>query len=203
MLLDSFDPVSKDFVLSSNCSSAIDPDTFRSSMSSVFFDGGFFIPSDSTALLRELIFGTMFIGALGSIFHFLIIGNYSYLLFSQNEIDIPGLIFEGNSNQAILMIIQTLPYENIFLCLYSIVMLIFLCTTYDSCAFVLASAGMKSMKKNPDVLLRIIFSLVLMILPGLFLFVDGLEFTKNILLISSIPLLIVFVAMMYISVRDA
>ena len=59
------------------------------------------------------------------------------------------------------------------------------------------------MKKNPDVLLRIIFSLVLMILPGLFLFVDGLEFTKNILLISSIPLLIVFVAMMYISVRDA
>ena len=123
--------------------------------------------------------------------------------FSQNEIDIPGLIFEGNSNQAILMIIQTLPYENIFLCLYSIVMLIFLCTTYDSCAFVLASAGMKSMKKNPDVLLRIIFSLVLMILPGLFLFVDGLEFTKNILLISSIPLLIVFVAMMYISVRDA
>jgi len=167
------------------------------------FVGGFVVSISNGKTLRELIFGTMFIGALGSMFHFLIIGNYSYLLFSQNEIDIPGLIFEGNSNQAILMIIQTLPYENIFLCLYSIVMLIFLCTTYDSCAFVLASAGMKSMKKNPDVLLRIIFSLVLMILPGLFLFVDGLEFTKNILLISSIPLLIVFVAMMYISVRDA
>ena len=161
------------------------------------FVGGFVVSISNGKTLRELIFGTMFIGALGSMFHFLIIGNYSYLLFSQNEIDIPGLIFEGNSNQAILMIIQTLPYENIFLCLYSIVMLIFLCTTYDSCAFVLASAGMKSMKKNPDVLLRIIFSLVLMILPGLFLFVDGLEFTKNILLISSIPLLIVFVAMMY------
>ena len=31
-------------------------------------------------------------------------------------------------------------------------MLIFLCTTYDSCAYVLSSSAMKSMKKNPDIL---------------------------------------------------
>ena len=166
------------------------------------FVGSFIVNISNGKTLRELILGTMFIGALGSILHFLIIGNYSYLLFSSNEIDIPRLISDGDSNQVILAIIQTLPFENIFLCLYSIVMLIFLCTTYDSCAYVLASAGMKSAKKNPDFLLRIIFSMLLMVLPGLFLFVDGLEFTKNILLISSIPLLLVFVAMMYVSVRD-
>tara|TARA_B100000287_G_scaffold435087_1_gene501772 strand:- start:811 stop:2277 length:1467 start_codon:yes stop_codon:yes gene_type:complete len=166
------------------------------------FVGSFIVNISNGKTLKELILGAMFIGALGSIVHFLIMGNYSYTLFSNNEINIPALVKEGNSNLAILMIIQTLPYENIFLCLYSIVMLIFLCTTYDSCAFVLASSGMKSMKKNPDVLLRIIFAFLIMVLPGLFLFVDGLEFTKNILLISSIPLLVVFILMMYISVRD-
>ena len=166
------------------------------------FVGSFIVNISNGKTLRELILGTMFIGGLGSILHFLIIGNYSYILFSSNEMDIPRLVSDGNTNQAILAIIQTLPFENIFLCLYSIVMLIFLCTTYDSCAYVLASAGMKSAKQNPDFLLRIIFASLLMLLPGLFLFVDGLEFTKNILLISSIPLLLVFVGMMYISVRD-
>ncbi|MBD62893.1 MAG: hypothetical protein CMD68_02300 [Gammaproteobacteria bacterium] len=167
------------------------------------FVGSFVVNISNGKTLREIIFGTMVIGSLGSMFHFLIIGNYSYLMFSENIVNVPQMIESGNSNLAILMIIQTLPYEKFFLGIYSFVMLIFLCTTYDSCAYVLSSSAMKSMKKNPDIILRLIFSALLMVLPGLFLFVDGIEFTKNILLISSIPILFIFLAMMYVSVKDS
>jgi BCCT family betaine/carnitine transporter len=167
------------------------------------FVGAFIVNISNGKTLRQLIFGTIFIGAIGCMLHFMILGNYSFILYENNILDIPQLIGNGESNQAIIQILETLPGGNLPLILYGIVMIIFLCTTYDSCVYVLASSSMKSMSHSPDVFIRIIFALILVIQPALFLVVDGLEVTKNILLLCSIPLLGIFLAMMIYSVKHA
>ena len=134
--------------------------------------------------------------------HFLIIGNYSFYLFSNDIVNVIALISSGETNTAIVNIIGTLPFRNFILLVYAIVMIIFMCTTYNSCAYVLAASSMKTTSNEPDILLRILFSIVLMVLPGLFLVVDGFELTKNILLLSSIPLIFIFVAMIYFSIKN-
>ncbi|GIS25148.1 MAG: hypothetical protein CM15mP126_3910 [Gammaproteobacteria bacterium] len=45
------------------------------------FVGTFVVNISNGKTLRELILGTVFIGAFGSMLHFLIIGNYSFYLF--------------------------------------------------------------------------------------------------------------------------
>ena len=167
------------------------------------FVGAFIVNISNGKTLRQLIFGTIFMGAIGCMLHFMILGNYSFILYENNILDIPQLIDDGQSNQAIIQILETLPGGNLPLILYGIVMIIFLCTTYDSCVYVLASSSMKSMSHSPDVFIRIIFALILVIQPALFLVVDGLEVTKNILLLCSIPLLGIFLAMMIYSVKHA
>lgn len=166
------------------------------------FVGTFVVNISNGKTLRELILGTVFIGAFGSMLHFLIIGNYSFYLFSNDIVNVIALISSGETNTAIVNIIGTLPFRNFILLVYAIVMIIFMCTTYNSCAYVLAASSMKTTSNEPDILLRILFSIVLMVLPGLFLVVDGFELTKNILLLSSIPLIFIFVAMIYFSIKN-
>ena len=127
----------------------------------VFFVGTFVVNISNGKTLRELILGTVFIGAFGSMLHFLIIGNYSFYLFSNA---FPRIVSSQFSNKiSILIISRYLPFRNFILLVYAIVMIIFMCTTYNSCAYVLAASSMKTTSNEPDLLLRILFSIVLMV----------------------------------------
>ena len=81
--------------------------------------------------------------------------------------------------------------------MYAFIATIFLCTTYDSCSYVLASTAMKHASKRPTKSLRIIFAFLLIIQPILIMSLEGIDSIKYILVLSSVPLIAIYALMIF------
>ena len=51
--------------------------------------------------------------------------------------------------------------------IYGAISVIFLCTTYDSCAYILSKTAMRRSDMQPSKILRIVFSVLLVIQPAI------------------------------------
>lgn len=155
--------------------------------------GTFIINISNNKTIRQIIFGTILIGSFGCFLNITILTNVSIYLYEFNLLNSPEILKEGLMKPEILIIesILLLPYGEYLLMLFGIILIIFLCTTYDSSSYILASASMKKSKYEPSRFLRVIFAITLVVQPGLIMFMGGTESFKWILVIFSIPLLFV------------
>lgn len=155
--------------------------------------GTFIINISNNKTIRQIILGTILIGSLGCFLNITIMTNLSTYLYESNLLNSPEILKEGLMKPEILIIesIVLLPYGEYFLMLFGVILIIFLCTTYDSASYILASASMNKSKYEPSRFLRVIFAITLVVQPGLIMFMGGTESFKWILVIFSIPLLIV------------
>ena len=135
--------------------------------------GVFFVNISNGRTLKELILGTILIGGFGSVIHFLILGNYSLHLFENNILNVPDLYASEKPTKVIVDVILTLPMSYLILFLYGLISIIFLCTTYDSCAFILSRTAMRRSDISPSKILRIIFSILLVIQPAILMYLGG------------------------------
>ena len=62
--------------------------------------------------------------------------------------DVPEMIKDIPSGRIALEVLLSLPAGYYLIILYAFIATIFLCTTYDSCSYVLASTAMKQASKN-------------------------------------------------------
>ena len=159
------------------------------------FIGTFLIQISNGKTIRQLILGTIFIGSFASFMHFYVLGGLTSFFFEEGIMDVPLLVRDNPNEVIILQMLRELPLSYILIGMYALIAIIFVCTTYDSCSYVLASIATKKSNIQPSKVLRLIFAAILVIQPGIIMFLEGIDSIKYILVISSVPLLFVFIVL--------
>ena len=88
--------------------------------------------------------------------------------------------------------ISSVNYGYFLIILFAIIAVIFLCTTYDSSSYILATASMKNFQNKPSRSLRVFFAIILMIQPALIMFLGGTDSFMWLLVIISVPLIFIY-----------
>jgi BCCT family betaine/carnitine transporter len=157
--------------------------------------GAFIVNISNDKTIRELIFGALIVGSLGTIFHIGILSNVSIYFYENGILNAPKIFTDGSLSSHALVIetISSLDFGNIFLILFAIIAVVFLCTTYDSLSYILATASMKNFKDTPSKNLRVFFAVILMIQPALIMFLGGKDAFMWLLVIISVPLMFIYI----------
>ena len=167
------------------------------------FVGTFILQISNGKSIRQMILGTIFIGSLATFLHFYVLGGLTLNLYERGVMDIPAMVNNIPSGRIALEALLTLPMGYYLIILYAFIATIFLCTTYDSCSYVLASTAMKQASKKPTKSLRIIFAILLVVQPIIIMSLDGIDSIKYILVLSSIPLILIYVLMIFYILKNA
>ena len=166
--------------------------------------GAFIVNISNGKSLRAIILGVIFIGSMGCMISMSILSNLSIYLFESGILNAPALLEEGllNREQIIIRTLSTLSYSNYLLIGFGIICIIFLCTTYDSTSYILASASMRGSNIESSGNLRLIFAILLVIQPTLLMFFGGVDSFKWIMVIFSVPLLIIYLMLMISVIKN-
>jgi len=144
--------------------------------------------------IKQVVFGMLCFGSLGAWLFFIIFGNYALHLELSNLVPLSELIAAGQEARAITEVFLSLPMGTLALCVFLIVAVIFLATTYDSASYTLASVSTKHLTvgHHPARYLRVFWAVALGIIPISLMFVEGsLKVILSATIIVSLPLLAV------------
>ena len=166
------------------------------------FVGTFILQISNGKTIRQMILGTVFIGSFATFIHFYVLGGLTLNLYERGIMDIPEMVKTVPSGRIALESLLTLPYGYILIILYAFIATIFLCTTYDSCSYVLASTAMRQASKRPSKSLRLVFAFLLIIQPILIMSFEGIDSIKYILVLSSVPLIAIYILMIFYISRN-
>ena len=166
--------------------------------------GTFLVNISNGKTIREIILGTIFIGSMGCAFSMLILSNVSIFLFESNIINAPNIIADKliTREELVVLTITQLNYGKYLLIGFVIILVIFLCTTYDSASYVLASASMKESSMESSKSLRLLFAVLLVIQPTLLMYLNGVDSFKWIMVICSVPLLLIYILLVYSVIKN-
>ena len=167
------------------------------------FVGTFILQISNGKSIRQMILGTIFIGSFATFLHFYVLGGLTLDLYERGLMNVPEMIKDIPSGRIALEALLTLPAGYYLIILYAFIATIFLCTTYDSCSYVLASTAMKQASKKPTKSLRLIFALLLVVQPIIIMSLDGIDSIKYILVLSSIPLIFIYSLMIFYISKNA
>jgi len=166
--------------------------------------GTFIVNISNNKSLRQIILGTILVGSFGCMFSMLVLSNLSIHLFETGLVNSPN-IMESNlmpREELVVKTISSLNYSYILLLAFSVILIIFLCTTYDSATYVLASASMNESSMESSKSLRVIFAILLVIQPTLLMYLNGVDSFKWIMVIFSIPLLFIYILLMHSIIKN-
>tara|TARA_B000000475_G_C15992723_1_gene445724 strand:- start:191 stop:1678 length:1488 start_codon:yes stop_codon:yes gene_type:complete len=155
--------------------------------------GTFIVNVSNGKSIREIIFGCLIIGSLGCFLHIGILSNSSIYLYETGVLNSPQLYQEGSMGLESIVVknISSLNYGFYLLIFFGIISIIFLCTTYDSSSYILATAAMKNFKDEPSRNLRLFFAIMLVIQPALIMILGGGDSFMWLLVIFSVPLVFI------------
>ena len=154
--------------------------------------GTFIVNVSNGKSIREIIFGSLLIGSFGCFLHIGILSNSSIYLYETGILNSPQLVDGEVAYESIIVdTISSLSYGFYLLIFFGIISIIFLCTTYDSSSYILATAAMKNFKNEPSRNLRLFFAIMLVIQPALIMLLGGGESFKWLLVIFSVPLIFI------------
>ena len=161
--------------------------------------GTFLVNISNNKTLREVIFGSILIGTLGCVLSMAILSNLSIHLFESGAINAPDILENKIYSREDLVVntIMSLDYGYVLLIGFAFIIIIFLCTTYDSASYVLASASMKDSTISGSKSLRLVFAFLLVVQPTLLMYLNGVDSFKWIMVIFSVPLLFINCLLLY------
>ena len=161
--------------------------------------GTFLVNISNNRTLREIIFGSILIGTLGCVLSMTILSNLSIHLFESGAINAPDILENKTYSREDLVVnsIMSLDFGYILLIGFAFIIIIFLCTTYDSASYVLASASMKDSTISGSKSLRLVFAFLLVVQPTLLMYLNGVDSFKWIMVIFSVPLLFINCLLIY------
>ena len=154
--------------------------------------------------IRQVIFGMLIWGSLGSWLFYMIMGNYALSLELAGQVDFTGLMRRDSGSAAIVAMLEQLPLTGIVIGVFSAISIIFAATTYDSASYTLASSATLHLKAGDDPARwhRVFWAFALGLMPVALLLLQGnLRPIQVILLIVSFPILFVGIAMSVSLVR--
>jgi len=148
--------------------------------------------------IRQVIFGMLVWGSLGSWLFYMIMGNYALSLELTGQVDFTGIMSREGGSAAIVAMLEQLPLTAVVIAVFSVISIVFAATTYDSASYTLASSATLHLKAGDDPARwhRVFWALALGLMPVALMLLQGnLRPIQVILLIVSFPILFVGVAM--------
>ena len=147
--------------------------------------------------LREVIVGMLALGTAGCAVFFAIIGNTAMWFELNDIVALKNLILGGQEPVAIASFVDALPFQPLPMIVFLVLAFIFIATTYDSASYVIASMATHRLRagEHPDRWHRVFWAFMLIVLPITLMYMKDLTAIKNASIISSLPLLVVFVLM--------
>ncbi|MFY0624896.1 MAG: BCCT family transporter [Reichenbachiella sp.] len=161
------------------------------------FMGIFITKISGGRTIRQMVLGTMLFGSLGCTIFYGVLGNYALDLHLNGKLNILEMVENSSPAKAIAHIIASLPFGNMMLFMFCTMSVIFMATSFDSTSYTLASCASEKLEahKDPERWQRLFWAFALIILPLTLMFVGGLEALKIAVLISALPLIIVYIIM--------
>lgn len=148
--------------------------------------------------IRNVMWGQLLWGTLGCCVSFMIFGGYSLHLQASGTVDLVHILETQGQSAAIIAILETLPMAKFMMIFLCIVCFIYLATTIDSCAYVLAGTTMKKLSENEDPARwnRILWAILFCLLSIGLMVIGGLEAVKTISVLTGLPLVIIIFILM-------
>jgi len=148
--------------------------------------------------IRQVIFGMLVWGSLGSWLFYMVMGNYAMFLELSGQVDFTGIMKSVNGSAAIVSMLESLPLAGAVIAVFSLISIIFAATTYDSASYTLASSATLHLKAGDDPARwhRVFWAFALGLMPVALMLLQGnLRPIQVIVLIVSLPILFVGIAM--------
>lgn len=148
--------------------------------------------------IKQVIKGMIIYGMLGTILSFSVLGYYSLYLQKSGQVDLINILHSSGKDAAIVAILDTLPCSELLSVLFAVVCIIFMATTIDSTAYILASSTMRSsgIQKESDRWSRILWATIILLLSLALTRIGGLEAMQTASVVAAFPMIfIMFIAM--------
>ena len=148
--------------------------------------------------IKNVMWGQLIWGSLGCCFSFMIFGGYSLYLQKSGRVDLVSILNNEGQSQAIIAILKTLPMAKIMMLFLCIVCFVYLATTIDSCAYVLAGATTKELPPTgePARWYRLFWALLFCMLSIALMLIGGIESVKIMSVVTGLPLIFVMFLLM-------
>lgn len=160
------------------------------------FVGMFICKISRGRTLRQVIWGVLGFGTLGSTLCFVIMGGYSFHLHQQTELDLVTGFAEGK-HATVVQVLISLPLGKWILPLFLSLCITFAATTYDSASYTLAASATRRLSPDADPARwhRVLWAFVLGILPLTLLSLNRESETLRVLqtasIVVSLPMILV------------
>jgi len=144
--------------------------------------------------LRQVILGMLFFGTLGTWLFYMILGGYAMNLELSGEFSvIQSMNSYGHADTAIA-VVKNLSLEIFMVFIFCLITIIFVTTSYDSMSYVISYHVMKTSNENkePDKKLRLFWAIILGILPAALVIYSDHSVALDIILITSLPLMLIY-----------
>ena len=144
--------------------------------------------------LRQVILGMLFFGTLGTWLFYMILGGYAMNLELSGEFSvIQSMNSYGHADTAIA-VVKNLSFETLMVFIFCLITIIFVTTSYDSMSYVISYHVMKTSNENkePDKKLRLFWAIILGILPAALVIYSDHSVALDIILITSLPLMLIY-----------
>lgn len=148
--------------------------------------------------IKNVMWGQLIWGALGCCFSFMIFGGYSLYLQKSGKVDLVQILNNQGQSEAIIAILKTLPMAKIMMVFLCVVCFIYLATTIDSCAYVLAGVTTKSLNvtQDPARWNRLFWAVVFCGVSIALMAIGGIESVKIMSIVTGLPLIAVLFLLM-------
>ncbi|QTQ13491.1 BCCT family transporter [Treponema parvum] len=154
--------------------------------------------------IKNVVWGQLIWGTAGCCLSFMIFGGYSLYLQKSGKVDLVSVLNKGTQSDAIIAILKTLPMSRIMMIFLCVVCFIYLATTIDSCAYVLAGVTTDDLEptKDPARWNRLFWAILFSILSIAIMVVSGIETVKIMSVVTGIFLILVlFLLMVAVKIR--
>jgi BCCT family betaine/carnitine transporter len=152
--------------------------------------------------IRSLILGTLIWGSLGCMSFLAVCGAYALNLELTGVLAVQDILAQEGIPKTVVAILETLPMSTLVIAVFTLLSFVFLATTLDSSAYVLASISTKNLsgEQEPARWNRVAWAVILAAIAVGLLVIDALDTVKASTVILALPLipilLVMFIALM-------
>jgi len=154
--------------------------------------------------LRQVILGMLVFGTLGTWLFYMILGGYAMNLELSGEFAVLDSMNSVGHAETAILVVKNLPFDLFMIFIFCLITIIFITTSYDSMSYVIAYHVMKTSStiKEPTKQLRLFWAITLGVLPATLVLYSDHSVALDIILITSLPLMLIYPLMAISICRD-
>ncbi len=168
-------------------------------ISYVFLLGTFIGRISKGKTVRKIVLGTVCYGSIGAMIPMAILSSYSLMLQRRGDIDLVSELIHNNNENVVIRALEMIPASGCVMFFFAILAILFMATTIDSTAYILAYNTTRLSKSDTEPLRwnRIFWSFIIIILTFFLMGLNVSGLIRKICIIFSLPIVIVQIMIMY------